>query len=261
MTDQPGNPQATLLTFAPMVDSETSRLLLRYYAIEYRERDHLFGWVSVVTLLHGGNGSVPLLYGRGVRVTGPRAIAEHFDAALPPERKLIPLPGPLKDEVEKGWQDYNGGIGADMAVFAYYHLLPAKKLMAPVFAAPVPRVQAMLVPLVYPLLRGLFTLLLKLGPERAEQAFSRIRTIFDQTGARLADGRRYLAGDRLTLADIGLAGASAPLLLPPGYGAKMPAVEAMPPAMRAAVEALRAHPTGAYVRRLYEEDLAARPPG
>jgi glutathione S-transferase len=253
MADQPGDPQATLLTFAPMVDSETSRLLLRYYRIAYRERDHLFGWVSAVTLFHGGSGKVPLLYGRGVRVTGPRAIAEHFDAALPPERKLIPIAGPLKDEVEKGWQSYNGGIGADMAVFAYYHLLPEKVLMAPVFAAPVPRFQAMLVPIVYPLLRGLFTLLLKLGPERAEQAFGRIRAIFDETGARLADGRRYLAGDRLTLSDIGLAGASAPLLLPPNYGATMPAVEAMPLAMRAAVEELRATPAGAFVKRLYEE--------
>lgn len=256
MADQPGDKPATLLTFAPMVDSETSRLLLRYYGIPYRERDHLFGWVSVVTLLHGGNGKVPLLYRRGLRKTGPREIAEHFDAALPPERRLIPVAGPLKDEVEKGWQSYNGGIGADMAVFAYHHLLPAKALMAPVFADPVPRFQAMLVPLVYPLLRGLFTLLLKLGPERAEQAFGRIRAIFDETGALLADGRRYLAGDRLTLADIGLAGASAPLLLPPNYGTRMPAVETMPPAMRTAVETLRAHPTGAYVKRLYEEGFA-----
>ncbi|HEV7661405.1 MAG TPA: glutathione S-transferase C-terminal domain-containing protein [Allosphingosinicella sp.] len=256
MADPPGASPLTLLTFAPMVDSETTRLLLHYYGIPYRERDHLFAWVSVVTLLHGGTGKVPLLYGRGLRVTSPRSTAEHFDAALPPERKLIPEPGPLRDEVEKRWQDYNGGIGADMAVFAYYHLLPEKKLMAPVFAAPVPRFQAMLVPVVYPLLRGLFSLLLKLGPERAEQAFGRIKTIFDQTAARLADGRRYAAGDRLTLADIGLAGASAPLLLPPGYGTIMPAVETMPPAMRAAVEVLRAHPTGAYVRRLYEEDFA-----
>jgi glutathione S-transferase len=256
MADQPGGPPATLLTFAPMVDSETSRLLLRYYGVDYRERDHLFGWVSLVTLLHGGNGNVPLLYGRGVKVTSPRAIAEHFDAALPPERKLIPVAGPLKDEVEKGWQSYNGGIGADMAVFAYHHLLPAKALMAPVFAAPVPRFQAMLVPLVYPLLRAAFTKLLKLSPEHAEQAFGRILAIFDATGALLADGRRYLAGGRLTLADIGLAGASAPLLLPPGYGATMPAVEAMPPVMRAAVETLRAHPTGAYVKRLYEEGFA-----
>jgi glutathione S-transferase len=261
MADQPGAPPLTLLTFAPMVDSETARLLLHYYGIAYRERDHLFPWVSLLTLFHGGTGKVPLLYGPGVRVTNPRSIAEHFDAALPPGRKLIPEPGPLRDAVEKGWQDYNGGIGADMAVFAYYHLLPEKKLMAPVFAAPVPRFQAMLVPIVYPLLRGLFGLLLKLGPERAEQAFGRIKAIFDQTATRLADGRRYVAGDRLTLADIGLAGASAPLLLPPHYGATMPAVEAMPPAMRAAVETLRAHPTGAYVRKLYETDFAPRPLG
>ena len=96
MADQPGAPPLTLLTFAPMVDSETTRLLLHYYGIAYRERDHLFAWVSVVTLFHGGTGKVPLLYGRGLRVTSPRSIAEHFDAALPPERKLIPRGRPAE---------------------------------------------------------------------------------------------------------------------------------------------------------------------
>lgn len=261
MADPSDAPPPTLLTFAPMVDSETSRLLLNYYGVGFRERDHLFGWVSLVTLFHGGNGKVPLLYRRGLRKTSPRPIAEHFDASLPPERKLIPTEGPLKDQVEKDWQTFNGGIGTDMAVFAYYHLLPEKALMVPVFAEPVPRIQAKLLPFVYPLLRGLFTLLLRLGPKRAEEAFGRILAIFDQTAPRLADGRRYLVGDRLTLSDLSLAAASAPLLLPPGYGAKMPAVEAMPAAMRTAVEALRAHPTGAYVKRLYAEGVGTRAPG
>jgi glutathione S-transferase len=257
MADRNAAPPPILLTFAPMVDSECSRLLLRYYRLGYREKDHLFGWVSVLTLFHGGYGRVPLLYRRGLRVTSPRAIAERLDADLPPERRLIPATGPLAAEVEAHWETYNGVMGADAAVFAYYHLLPARELMQPIFAAPVPPFEKKLLPVIYPLLRGLFTLLLRLNAKRADEALARIRATFDKTDALIADGRRYLAGDRLTLADLSLASASAPLLLPPGYGAKMPAPEEMPEPVRAAVRELRAHPTGAFVKRLYAEGFVS----
>src|SRR3954470_21308015 len=162
-----------------MVDSETARLLLHYYGVHYEEKDHLFFWVSVLTWFHGGHGQIPLLYGCGLALTGPAAIAGHFDAALPPERRLVPPDGPLAAQVKADWDTYNGGTGADTAVFAYYHLLPAKALMAPIFAAPVPPIEKLLTPLAYPMLASLFTKLLQLSPERAAQAQANIRATFD----------------------------------------------------------------------------------
>lgn len=247
----------TLLTFAPMVDSELSRLLLAHYRVAYRESDHLFGWVSLLTLLHGGSGNIPLFYGRGFALTAPRPIAEHFEPLQPPDRRLIPAEGPLAQQVEADWQTFNGEMGADTAVFAYHHLLPARDLMTPIFAAPVPHLEAKLTPLVYPLLDRMFRKLLRLSPERADEALARIRATFEQTDKRVADGRLYLCGDRLTLGDLALASASAPLLLPRGYGAKMPALAEMPPVVRAAMEELREHPTAAFVQRLYAEGLPA----
>ncbi|MEI9852758.1 MAG: glutathione S-transferase C-terminal domain-containing protein [Sphingomonas sp.] len=143
-------------------------------------------------------------------------------------------------------------MGADVAVFAYSHLLPERALMAPIFAAPVRPGEARLVPAVYGLLSGLFKLLLKLSPERAAAAADRMRRTFDATDRRIADGRRYLCGDRLTIGDIALCAASAPLLLPRGYGTPMPPLESLPPVMRTLSEELRAHPTGAFVQRLYD---------
>jgi glutathione S-transferase len=243
----------TLLTFAPMVDSEMSRLLLAHHGVAYRERDHLFGWVSLLTMLHGGYGRVPLLYGDGLRLTGPRPIADHFDALAPLEHRLIPADAPLARQVESDWETYNGRLAFDTAVFAYYHLLPPRALMIPLFAAPVPALEASVTPAVYPVLSAMFRLLLRLGPQRADEAFARIRSTFEKTDERVADGRPYLCGDRLTLGDLALASASAPLLLPRGYGAKMPALEEMPPPMRRAIEELRAHPTAAFVQRLYAD--------
>lgn len=245
-----GTEPRRLLTFAPMVDSETTRLVCRWYGIRYVEEDHLFGWVSLLTLLHGGYGRVPLLYGQGQRFSGPRAVVDCFDPLTEPGRRLL-LPGTEAEGVEADWTAYNGSLAVDVAVFAYFHLLADRALMTPIFAAPVPAGEARLTPKVYPLLRWLFSTLLRLKADRAEAAGARIRTVFAAMDRRLADGRPFLCGERLTLGDIGFAGAAAPLLQPAGYGALMPAVEALPPAVRETVEALREHRAARYVERVY----------
>lgn len=250
MTAAPERPK--MLTFAPMVDSETTRLVCRYYGVDIDERDHLFGWVSLLTLFHGGHGLIPLVYGKGFALTGPAKVIRHFDPKLPPERRLAPVEEPLAGQVAKDWKAYNGGMGHDIAVFAYYHLLPERALMAPIFAAPVPPAEAKLVPATYGLMSAAFKALLKLSPQHAAEAADRMRASFDATDQRIADGRRYLCGGRLTKGDIALCAASAPILLPQGYGAQMPTIEDLPPVMRALSEELRARPTAAFVQRLYD---------
>jgi glutathione S-transferase len=239
-----------LLTFAPMVDSETTRLLCRWYGIAFAEADHLFGWVSLLTLLHGGYGRVPLLYGKGLHLSGPRPVVDRYDSFATPTRRLLP-DWPDTAAVDADWQAYNGPFAIAVARFAYYHLLPERALMLPVFAGPVPRAEASIAPACYPLLRGLFTLLLGLSAPKAQAAQDHIQAVFAAVDRRLADGRPFLCGDRLTLGDIALAGAIAPLIQPPGYGAKMPSVDQMPPAIRDVIGALRSQATARHVERVY----------
>lgn len=248
--------RATMLTFPPMIDSETTRLIARYHRIDLKEHDHLPVSAALRTLLRGGNGHIPLLYGDGFTLTSPYPIAQHFDATLPADRWLIPDSGALAVQVAADWQKYNGVMGTDVAHFAYYHLLPDRALMQPIFGAPVPWIERALLPLTYPLLRALLNFGLKLSAEQAARAELSIRTTFDATDRRIADGRRYLTGDRLTLSDIAMSAAFAPLLLPRGYGALMPPIAAMPGPLRALVEALRERPTAAFVQRLYDDHFA-----
>lgn len=245
-----------LLTFAPMIDSETTRLVCRWYGIPFVEEDHLFGWVSLLTVLHGGYGRVPLLYGQSDCFSGPRPVVDAFDPVAPPDRRLL-RPGAQAASVEADWSAYNGQLAVDVAVFAYFHLLAERELMTPIFQAPVPPTEARLTPKVYPALRWLLTTLLQLKPARAEAAAVRIHTLFAAIDRRLADGRPFLCGDRLTLGDIGFAGATAPLLQPAGYGAKMPAADQLPEPVRGMVEGLRSHRTARYVERVYASIPAA----
>jgi glutathione S-transferase len=249
-------PPRRLLTFAPMIDSETTRLACRWYRLPYVEEDHLFGWVSLLTFLYGGYGRVPLLHGQADCFSGPRPVVDKFDPLASPDRRLL-LSGAQTASVEADWAAYNGQLALDVSVFAYFHLLAERELMTPIFQAPVPPGEARLTPTVYPALRWLLTTLLRIKPARADAAAARIRILFAAIDRRLADGRPFLCGNRLTLGDIGFAGATAPLLQPAGYGAKMPPVEALPAPVRDMVEALRAHPTARYVERVYASIPAA----
>src|SRR4051812_40933887 len=121
----------TLLTFAPMVDSETTRLLLHHYGVDYVEKDHLFLWVSLLAKLHGGGAAIPLLYGGGLAINGPGPIAAHFDALLPPERRLSPPDGPLAAQVKADWGTYNGGPPPGTGGFSFFFPPPGEKKRGP----------------------------------------------------------------------------------------------------------------------------------
>jgi len=246
-----GAGQATLLTFAPMVDSEFARLLLRHYRMPFREADHMFGWCSLVAIRHGGYGRIPLLHGDGPRLAGPRKIFAHFDPLAPAGHRLMPEDAVARQAVERDVLRFNGDLGMDVAVASYFHLLPERTMMSAYFAQGLPRWEARGTPFSYPLLRLLFKLLLKLTPQRAEAALKRISVIFDETDERLRDGRRFLAGESLTLDDIALASAAAPLLHPPGFAAPVPTVEQMPPTLRDLANALAAKPTARLLERIY----------
>ena len=83
-------PPVTMLTFAPTLDSEQVRMLLHYYRVPYREKDHLMPWAALLSSLHGGGGEVPVIYRGGVKLAGPRPIAGHYDQQVPQPLRLIP---------------------------------------------------------------------------------------------------------------------------------------------------------------------------
>lgn len=236
-----------------MIDSEFARLVLRWHEVAYREDDRLFGWASLLAIRRGGYGRVPILYGPGVRRSGPRPIAAYFDANAEPERRLVPLEESLASRVSADVNRYNGQLALDVAAFLYSHLLPERAVMEEVFAAPVPPWEARLARPLYPALRALFAVLLRLSPTRAAQAAHRIRAEFERLDELLADGRLHLAGGRPMLGDLALCASAAPLLLPDGYGTAMPRPERMPEAVRDAMRWLRDRPAAAFVRRTYAE--------
>jgi glutathione S-transferase len=242
----------TLLTFAPMIDSALSRLVLGHHGIVWREECHLFGYVSLLALKRGGTVQVPLLTGCGAALAGPRAIAEHFDAAPDGASPLLPDREPWRSEIEADWTRFNGRLASSVAVFTYFHLLPARGPMVESFAGSVPPAEARaLGRWAYPVIRWLLATLLDLSSSKAADSWNAIGGAMDETDRRIADGRPWLAGDAISLADLALAAALAPVVIPDGYGRMLPPIAELPPTMSDAVRQCRRRPTAALVARVF----------
>jgi len=259
MADEPTTAAPVfLLTFPPMIDSEACRFALSHYGIPYTEHAHVFGWASVLALGHGWTVQIPVLRDDQRRLAGPWRIVSHFDALVPPERRLLPVGKGVTEQVTADWTRFNWTLGFAAATFAYYHLLPHRELMTEPFSRGVPGYEAAWMRSAYPIFAGMFHVLLRLNAHNAREASARITSIFDETDRRLSDGRRYLAGDRFTLSDIALATSAGPLLLPEGYASPMPPMERMPPELIAIRTELDQRETARFVRRIYRDHRSGR---
>lgn len=240
-----------LITFAPMIDSETWRLLLQYYGIAYNEEPHAFIWGSILSLVRTRSLQVPALYGAGLTLVDPQAAIDRWDAGQPPGRELIPPDPMVRGPVLADWAQFHGTLATCTARLAYYYLLPQRVIMLEPFTRGIPQSEATLTRSIYPLQRSILSLLLQLNSKNATGALANIRAIFDKTDARVRDGRRFLQGDRLMLSDIALAAAAAPVTLPEGNRSPIPPLAEMPPSYAAIVNEMRSRPTAVFVQGLY----------
>jgi len=240
-----------MLTFGPMIDSELSRLVLWRYGLPFREERHIFGWVSILALLRGGTGRIPLIYAHGVRLNGPRAVIDRYELLCEPGQILIPATQPLRTRVEDDWIKFNGDLATHTARIAYFHLLPRRELLLDPFERGIPPVEARITPALYPALRELFTLLLRLYPKVISDSVDHAKRIVDEVDYRVADGRRFLHGEAVTLSDFSFATAAAPMMLPDGYTSPFPCYDQLPPKMKLIVDSFRERPSSALVGRVY----------
>jgi len=187
-------------------------------------------------------------------ITDSTAILQWVDA-----RVATPwlYPAAISGEVLALEERFDEALGPATRRVAFHHILADRKLALSAGLDGVPRFERSVLPLIFPIARLMLTRFYRIKPDAVAADLATIRQLFAEVGERLGGGR-YLVGDRLTAADISFAALAAPLLFPVGYGATLPRVEDLPPALRALVDELRALPAGKYGLRLYAEDRPRR---
>ena len=233
---------------------EVARWALERLGVPYREEAHAPFLHLPAALRNRGGTAVPVVRAPGVTFADVRPLLEHYGSQGPPERRLYPDDPDAATEVRELVGSFHDGVGVSVRAWAYAHMLPERATTTRLWSTGAPAAERWVVRVAYPLLASWMARALKLTPRTAETALREVEAAFDQVEKLLADGRRYLTGDRFTAADLVFAAVVGPAVLPEGCGGPLPTPDELPPQMREEHSRLREREAAAFALRLYRED-------
>lgn len=245
----------TLVTLLPSVDVDLGRWLMQLWEIEYVEEPHAPVFHIYALKRHGlGPIDYPCLIDGDKKTAAIERLVVAYDHLAP--IRLLPDEASEPDlykEVFNIQNDARYTMGNGVVNWAYYNFMKDKKLVWKSFTSGVPWYEWLAVFFGFWWIRGKMCEGLGLNDETAASGLADARAGFDRIDALLADGRSYLAGGRLTIADLAFATSGAPMVLPSGYAGHLPEFEALPSELKTIIEEFRARPSGAFIRRIYAE--------
>lgn len=243
---------AILITIPLSHYCEKARWALDRVALPYREEPHAPLLHRLATKRNDG-GTVPVLVHGSRRFIDSTDILVHADAVCGGDL-LYPRDAALRREIDALEERFDTELGPHMRRWAYAQLLPQAKLLRSVWSRGVPRLEASLLPMITPLARRLVSAAYKITPESAQRSLERVRGVFRHVDDLLKDGRRFLAGERFTAADLTFAALAAPVLFAAECRAVHPALDAVPAAMREEALRLRATDAGRFALRMFAQE-------
>jgi glutathione S-transferase len=241
---------ARLITIPFSHYCEKARWALDHAGVAYEEEGHLPAFSYAATLRAGAKRTVPALIGGKTVIPDSTPIIAYADQHRP--GSLYPANPQEREDVLGIEDELDRNLGPATRRWAYFYLLDRKDLDHILFAN-VPRWEQLAFKAGRPAAVLLLKRGLKINPEGAERSRQKIDEAFQNVGGLLGDGRRYLIGDRFTVADLTFAALAAPILAPPQYGAALPPIDAFPPAARDQLEIWRRSPPGQFALRIYAE--------
>lgn len=112
--------------------------------------------------------------------------------------------------MEYSWHRYNSDLGQAAVEWAYTNLLPHKDIMIRPLTLGSPWIERQFVKYCYNIPKKMVWNSQQLSKPVADNALVLIKDIFYEVDQLLSDGRKYLYGDKLTLADLTFAVSGAP---------------------------------------------------
>jgi glutathione S-transferase len=231
---------------------EKARWAMDRLGIPFEEEGHAPAFHVRATAKAGGR-STPVLVTRAGIFKDSTDILKYLDSFAPPGEELYPPDPALGREVDDLEECFDHDLGPSTRLWGYFHLLPRRDLMLPVFRAGVPEWQASTLVVVYPVVRFLMRRAMNITAPRAVEALERIGRIFDEVECRLSDGRSFLVGERFTAADLTFAVLSYPMVFPSECQSPGPSLEEAPAALLDVIRSFRARPGGAFVQRIFRD--------
>jgi glutathione S-transferase len=249
---------AKLITIPFSHYCEKARWALDRAGVRYDEDGHLPLFHYVANFRAGGKRTVPTLVvddgGKKTVVRDSTDIIAWADAQKP--GCLIPLAG--ADEALAIEDDFDNHFGPATRRWGYYYLLPNRdndKLIT----VGVPRWEKSLLKVARPFAVRFLKRGLKIDDAGKERSEKKIDDTLERVGDVLRDGRRFLTGDRFTVADLTFAALAAPILMPREHPVQRFDVELFPDEARAKIDQWRHTRAGQFALRLYADERIKLP--
>jgi glutathione S-transferase len=227
---------------------EKARWALEACGVEYREEGHLPMFHFMPVKLAGGSRTVPLLVDGRTVVADSTPIVAWADAKRP--GTLLPADERDREEALQLEDELDRQLGPATRRWAYFYLLPHESLDQ-FITRDVPRWQRLAFKVARPVALGMIRRGLKIDEAGVARSRKKIDEVFELVGELLADGRRFLVGDRFSVADLTFASLAAPVLFPEQYGVALPRMSDLPAEALDRVDGWRGSRAGGFALRIY----------
>jgi len=232
---------------------EKARWALDWCRVPYVEEGHLPMLHWGPTRRAGGGRTVPVLVTASDGVLADSTdILRWADARAAEGRGLYPTEEALAIE-----ERLDDELGPHARRAGYYYTLDDKTAIAAIAGGRVPAWELWAMRLARPLAVASMRRGMRIDAEGLRRSLTKVDASFAAMDALLSDGRRWLAGDRPSAADLTFAALAAPLLCPPEHPVPLP-VDGWAPAFHALRDRLRATRAGQHALRTYAEQRHTR---
>ncbi|MDB4962960.1 MAG: Glutathione S-transferase family protein [Myxococcales bacterium] len=245
---------ATLITIPFSHYCEKARWALERCGVAYEEDGHLPIFHYLANRRAGAKRTVPVVVDGDTLITDSTEIVAWADAQKP--GTLLPQVASARAEAMAHEDDFDRNLGPATRRWGYYYMLPRKDLDA-MLTRGVPRWQSIALKMSRPIALTMIKRSLKIDAAGAERSRTKIDETFERVSALLAGGKRYLVGDRFSVADLTFAALAAPVVGPREHPFALPPPEEFPPPARAQIEVWRASPAGQFALRIYANHRSA----
>jgi glutathione S-transferase len=249
-----GSRSCELITIPISHYCEKARWALDRTGVAYRERPHLqmVHWVAVRRA--GGGRTVPVLVCGDTVFADSADIVAWADSRAAPADKLFPADSGLASEVRALEREFDERLGPHGRRWMYNEIRGRRDLAMRYALTGVPTWERRAFGVGFQVAMRVIDRYLDITPATATASLGEVRAVFEAVAERLADGRRYLVGDRFTAADLTFAALAGAVLMPPEYSVPLPQPDELPAAMAAAVRELRAHPAGRHALAMFSDE-------
>jgi glutathione S-transferase len=231
---------------------EKARWALDHAQVDYVEEGHVPGFHRLAVWRSGSTkSSVPVLIADGAVLGDSSDILAWADTKAAAERGLYPKDEATKREVVALEDRLDEELGPNIRRVLYFHILPRPRLAFDLMDQRTPFWQRAALRVGFPFLFFGMRRFMIIDARTAEESRGHVLRLLDTVDALLADGRRFLVGDRLTAADVTLASLAGPAVMPAEHSVRFPSPKAFPAPAADLLRDVQARPVADYIRRMY----------